>query len=279
MRFYLVASLFVLGNLLGCDRGTASHGPGTQPAASATPSTPRTLTVFAAASLTESFREIGKQFESANPGVTVVFSFGGSQQLRAQLEQGAPADVFASANTKEMDAALNTSTVVKDTNRVFAQNRLVVIYPKDNPAKLATLANLANPNVKIDVADPAVPAGHYTMTMLDALAADSRFGAGFKKNFLANIVSREENVKAVVTKVRLGEVDAGIVYVTDAGGEAAKELGKLEIPARFNPIAEYPIAVTTKAKHPDLAKQFTDFVLSAERQKTLAKHGFVPGKP
>jgi len=262
---YLKALLFVFLplNFAGCGK-TASPPPQT------------TLTVFAAASLTESFTDIGKQFESANPQVNVAFNFAGSQQLRSQIEAGAAADVFASANEKEMATAEGESLVKADTIHDFAHNRLVVIFPKDNPAKIASLNNLGKPGIKIDLADPSVPVGKYSLAMLDKIAADPAFGANYKTQFLANIVSREENVKAVLSKIRLGEADAGVVYVTDVTPDAAQQVGTLDVPGTFNQIAKYPIAVLTHAPQPDLAAKFEDFVLSDSGQQILHHYNFLP---
>jgi molybdate transport system substrate-binding protein len=237
---------------------------------------PKTLTVFAAASLTESFGDMGKQFEAAHPGVKVVVNFAGSQQLRAQLEQGARADVFASANTQEMSAAINASLVVFGVERTFVRNRLVVISPKSNPGKIAALADLARPGLKLDVADPSVPVGQYTLDMLGKMSQDATFGAAFKDKVVANVVSREDNVKSVVAKVRLGEADAGVVYATDVTPDAAKELTTLDVPDKFNVIATYPIAPLKDAAEPELANQFVDWVLSSKGQQVLAKYGFIP---
>jgi len=238
---------------------------------------PKTLTVFAAASLTESFTEIGKQFEADNPGVKVVFNFAGSQQLRAQLEQGAKADVFASANTKEMTTAIiSDSLVVSGTQHTFVTNRLAVILPKSNPGKIASLADLARPSLKLDLADPSVPVGQYALDMLAKMSQDASFGATFKDKVVANVVSRENNVKSVVAKVRLGEADAGVVYATDITPDAAKELTTLEVPDRFNVIAVYRIAPLKNAVEPKLASQFVDWVLSSKGQQVFAKYGFIP---
>lgn len=240
----------------------------------APPASPiRSLNVFAAASLTESFGNLGRRFEAQHPGTRVVFNFAGSQQLREQLANGAPADVFASANRKEMKAA--ASFVDGATVRTFARNTLIVIYPKDNPAKISVLADLARAGIKLDVADRAVPVGKYTVQMLDAAAKDPAFGPDFNTRVLANVVSREDNVKSVVTKVRLGEADAGVVYATDVTGDAARDVGVLPIPAAFNQTAEYPIAVAAHAVQPELARQFEDYVLSAEGQDVLKDHGFI----
>jgi molybdate transport system substrate-binding protein len=234
----------------------------------------RTLIVFAAASLTEAFDDLAQQFEAANPGVKVVANYAGSQQLSAQLTQGAPADVFASANAKEMQTAIKGSAVVSGTQKTFARNRLTVIFPKDNPAKISALADLAKPGLKIDVADKSVPVGQYTLDMLAKMSKDPAYGANFQADVLKNVVSNETDVKAVVSKVGLGEADAGVVYTTDAGS-ARDKLGSLAVPDQFNQIATYPIAPVAKAPQPDLAQKFVDFVLSPAGQATLARYGFI----
>jgi molybdate transport system substrate-binding protein len=250
-------------------------GCGKEPATVGNP--PRTtISVFAAASLTESFTEIGKRFESANPDACVEFNFAGSQQLRAQIESGAQADVFASANEKEMDTAKGESLVKAETVHDFARNRLIVIYPKNNPAKIGGLNDLGNPGIKIDVADASVPVGKYTLQMVDQLAGDAAFGAEFKKHFLANVVSREENVKSVLTKVRLGDADAGVVYVTDMTPEAAQDVASMDVPDLFNQIARYPIAIVARSPHGDLAAKFEEFVLSKDGQDILRGFNFLP---
>ncbi len=259
----------------------STAAPADAPAATAVPPTAapvqRTLTVFAAASLTESFTEMGKQFEAAYPGAKVVFNFAGSQQLRAQLEQGAPADVFASANTKEMNAAIASSLIVSGTQKTFVRNRLVVIFPKDNPARIETLADLARPGLKLVVADKAVPVGQYTVDMLAKMSDDPAYGADFSDKVQANVASRENDVKAIVAKASLGEADAGVVYSTDASA-AADKLGSLAIPDQFNQLATYPIAALAKAPLPDLAQQFVDLVLSDAGQQLMEKYGFIPAK-
>lgn len=235
------------------------------------------LIVFAAASLTESFKELGQQFEAAHPGAKVVFNFAGSQQLRAQLEQGAPADVFASANTKEMNGAIQSSLIVSGTQQAFARNRLIVIYPKDNPGQVETLADLAKPGLKLVVADKAVPVGQYTLDMLAKMSKDPAYGPHFADQVQKNVVSLEQDVKAVVAKVRLGEADAGVVYATDASA-AGGDVTALQIPDQFNQLATYPIAALTKAPQADLAQQFIDLVLSDQGQQVLQKFGFLPPK-
>lgn len=236
----------------------------------------RTLTVMAAASLTESFTELGKTFEAQNPGVTVVFNFAGSQQLAQQLDQGAESDVFASASKKYMDAAITSKRVIQNDAKTFVTNRLVIIFPKDNPAGLAGLIDLAKPGLKLDLVDKSAPVGQYSLDFLDKAAKDAaNYGAGFKDAALANVVSYETDVKAVVAKVALGEADAGIVYVTDYNAQADK-LGKLDIPDALSSIATYPIAAISDSKNPDLAQAFVDLVLSPAGQEVMARYGFIP---
>ncbi|MBK8824913.1 MAG: molybdate ABC transporter substrate-binding protein [Anaerolineales bacterium] len=235
---------------------------------------PQTLTVFAAASLTDAFIEIGAAFDAANPGVTTTFNFGGSQTLRTQIEEGAPVDVFASANAKEMDTLVTDNFVTADIAQVFLTNKLVVILPADNPAALEKLEDLANPGIKLVLAAEEVPVGKYSRQAFDLM--DASFGTGFKDKVLANVVSNEDNVKQVVAKVQLGEADAGIVYTSDA--IAAPDLKTIEIPADLNVIAKYPIAPLVNSENTELAAQFIEYVLSAEGQSVLAKWGFAPIK-
>ena len=235
------------------------------------------LTIFAAASLTESFKELGKGLEEKHPGLSVTFNFGASNTLRTQLEQGAKADVFVSANTKEMDTAVKSGLTTAEASRTFARNRLVVLIPKTNRVKLETLKDLAKPGIKLVIANKAVPVGKYALEMLEKLSGDPAYGDTFKETVMKNVVSEEESVKAVVAKVRLDQADAGIAYVSDIGA-AAKEVISIDIPAPFNPIATYPAAVLTKAAQPALAKEFVDLLLSQTGQDTLQKYGFMPAE-
>ena len=236
---------------------------------------PVTLTVFAAASLTDAFNEIKGEFEAAHPEVTVAYNFGGSNALAQQLGEGAPADVFASANKKQMDVAIDAGRVVTDTTQVFVRNRLVVIVPKDNPGKVETLQDLATPGLKIILAAKDVPVGQYALDFLDKAVQDATFGATFKDTVLANVVSYEDNVRSVLTKIALGEGDAGIVYTSDVGGDAVQDVITLEIPDALNTIATYPIGAVKDSAHPDAAQAFIDFVLSADGQAILERYGFL----
>lgn len=238
------------------------------------PATEQKLTVFAAASLTDAFNEIGAQFKQQNPGVTFEFNYAGSQQLRTQLEQGAVADVFAAANTREMNGAIQAALVVSGTQQTFVRNRLTVIVPKDNPGDIKELKDLAKPGLKIVLAAAGVPVGGYSLSALDKMNAD--FGAIFSQTVLSNVVSYEDNVKQVVAKIQLGEGDAGIVYTSDVTPQVAAQLIELDIPDKYNVLATYPIAVLKSAPQADLAARFVDYVLSPEGQAILKKWGFIP---
>lgn len=231
------------------------------------------VTVMAAASLSESFKEIGVLYEAKHGKAS--FSFGASNTMRAQMEQGARADVFASANRKEMDAAVKAGLVDAASVKIFVRNKLAILVPKGNPGAVKSPNDLAKPGLKIVVAAEAVPVGKYTLEMLEKLGADPARGATFKDRVLANVVSREENVKSVVTKVRLGEADAGIAYVSDISGDAQKELALIEVPDESNVIAEYPLAPLVKTLNADGAAAFIKIVLSDEGQAILAKRGFI----
>jgi molybdate transport system substrate-binding protein len=215
--------------------------------------------VFAAASLTGAFTELGRQYAAANGGDKVTFNFAGSQALATQIRQGAPADVFASADLANMDE-------VKDlvaTPQNFASNLLAIVVEKGNPKGVKALDDLADPGLKVVLAAEEVPAGRYAKQLLD------KAGVGVTP------VSQEDNVKAVVTKVSLGEADAGIVYATDvtAGGDKVEGV---DIPDDQNVSATYPISTVKASKAQDKAQAFVDLVLSADGQQVLKEYGFLP---
>ncbi|MCG3142312.1 MAG: Molybdate-binding protein ModA [Anaerolineae bacterium] len=268
---FVIAVLGILGlNACAAPAPTAAPPTAAPPAlASDTP-----LTVYAAASLTTAFKEIAAEFEKANPGSQVEFNFAGSQDLVAQISNGARADVFASADLKNMDA-LQKQALVGGTPQVFARNKLVVIVPQDNKAGIQTLQDLSKPGVKLVVADKTVPVGNYTLQALDKLSADATYGAGFRDAVLKNVVSQENNVKAVLSKVSLGEADAGVVYSTDAQTAVGKVL-TLEIPESFNVLALYPIATVKAAPNAALAEKWIEYILSPQGQAILLKYGFIP---
>ena len=238
--------------------------------------TSQSLIVFAASSLTDAFGELATGFEQANPGVDVIFNFAGSSTLVTQLSNGAPADIFASANTAQMTNALNDGRIATNpTPRTFVKNRLVLIVPADNPANIQSLRDVANPGVKLVLAASAVPVRDYTNAMLDKLAADPGFGNAYRTAFLANVVSEEDNVRQVTAKVALGEADAGFVYRSDVTPDIASQVITLPIPDAINTLATYPIAVTNDSANPELAQKFIDYVLSDAGQDILVKWNFI----
>jgi molybdate transport system substrate-binding protein len=224
------------------------------------------LTVSAASSLTDAFTEIGKAFETANPGTTVTFNFGPSDGLAGQIDEGAPVDVFASASSTWMDSVQDDGPGVTD-RADFARNRLAIIVPVDNPAGIENLDDLTEDHVQLVLAAEGVPAGDYAREIFQR--------AGISEAALANVVSNEEDVKAVITKVMSGEADAGIGYVTDVTPDVPDQVMLIPIPDEVNVIATYPIAVVNGTQEADLAQGFVDYVLG-NGQQTLAGYGFLP---
>lgn len=240
-----------------------------------TPPVEGEIVVFAAASLTDAFEDIADAFEAEHPGTYVTLNFGGSPALRTQIQEGASADIYAPADIANMEQALQGDLVV-DTGRAFARNRLGVIVPADNPAGITAIEDLGNEGVQLVLAASDVPVGRYARESIEKMQADGSFGEDFVRRVTRNIVSEEPNVKAVVTKVQLGEADAGIVYVTDVTADIAKDVSLIVIPDNFNAIAEYPIAVTTSAENTAGAEAFIEFVLTEKGQAILEQNGFQP---
>jgi molybdate transport system substrate-binding protein len=249
-RIRLAAVLAATALGLAACGGGGSGGSGGQ--------SPAEIKVFAAASLTAAFTELGRRYTAAQ-GTKVTFNFAGSQALATQIGQGAPADVFASAD-------LDNMAKVKDlvgTPQSFASNRLAIVVEQGNPKGIRTLDDLAGGDVKVVLAAGEVPAGRYAKQVLDR--------AGVK----VTPVSQEDNVKAVVAKVSLGEADAGIVYVTDVAAGGARVEG-VDIPREQNVVATYPIATVKAGKAQDAAQAFMDLVLSGQGQEVLHRYGFLP---
>lgn len=239
-------------------------------AATAQVASAETVRVFAPASLVEAFRDVAALYEQQHAGDAIELNFAGSQVLRTQIEQGAPADVFASADLAHADALKAAGLLGPDD--VFARNRLVVVVPAGSP-RVKGLKDVARPGVKVLVAGPSVPVGRYTTQALAKLGAAGLYGDDFQARVQANVVSQETNVRAVLSKVALGEADAGFVYVTDAT-TAAQRVQVIDIPERYNVVAEYPIGVVTKSAAALQAKAFVDLVLGPEGQAILRKYGF-----
>ena len=239
---------------------------------------PTTLRVFAAASLSDAFGEIKSQFEKAHPGIVVQLNLAGSQQLALQLEQGGAADVFASADVRWMDHVRERSLLEGDAVD-FARNRLIVIVPRTNPARIGRLQDLARRGTKLVIGAEAVPVGRYSREMLVKLSRTEGFDPDFARRTLANVVSEEENVKSVVGKVQLGEADAGIVYGSDVSPSLGRYVRTFEIPDSANVLATYPIAVTRNSRLPEASREFVALVLSPAGQKALQQRGLIPIHP
>jgi molybdate transport system substrate-binding protein len=253
-RFLLLVSTVLL-TACGGSGGTASSSPSSA-------SLNGFIHVFAAASLTASFNALGISFHQANPGVGVDFNYAGTPTLVTQIEQGAPADVFASADTTNMDK-LTADGFAAGTSKVFARNQLEIVVAPGNPKGITGLADLARPGVIYISEAPAVPAGKYSLQAL--------VSAGVK----VTPKSLETSVTAVMSKIELGEADAGIVYTTDVKAAGSKVQG-VEIPAANNVIATYPVVTVKGTKSPDIANAFINYVLSSTGQTTLETFGFLP---
>jgi len=226
----------------------------------------RTLNVFAAASLKEAFTQISRDYESAHPGLTIRLSFAGSQTLAAQINQGAPADVFASAAERNLDDI----QFDKGSHRLFVKNKLEIAVRLGLPGvrSVRDLSRVRN----LVVADPAVPVGSYTDAFFNRAAG--AYGSAWLAKIRAHIVSREQDVKAVLAKVELGEADAGIVYVSDAATAKGKVVA-VPIPESQNQMVSYPVAIPSESKNKDDAKHFIKFLLSGESQRIFEHTGFV----
>lgn len=229
----------------------------------------RELTIFAAAQLTDVFKELEQIFEQKN-GAEVTINFAGSQVARTQIEQGAPADIFASADLSHMKALQEKNLVGEE--RLFSHNTLIVILPTTNPARLQSLEDLAEKQYRLIVGGENVPIGRYTRQFLEQ--ANGKLGVDFKEKVLSNVVSLETNTRQVAGKITLGEGDAGVVYVTDISPSIENKLRTIEIPSDINVISENVLAITSNAREPELAQQWIDFVLSAEGQEIMAKYKF-----
>lgn len=226
------------------------------------------LSVFAASSLTEAFGDLERGFEASHPSVDVNLTYAGSQVLRLQIEQGASADVFASANESHMQALVDGGHIEK--SRVFAHNELVVIVPPNNPAGIDAFADLSKAS-RIVVGTDNVPVGIYTRQVLER--AGRELGESFVSQVEGHIVSEENNVRLVRAKVEMGEADAAIVYRTDAA--SSDRVRVVPIPDALNVRASYPIGKMTRAAHSPEAQQFVDYVLSEAGRRVLREHGFV----
>lgn len=252
----LAAALLV--PLTACGNDDSKKDTGSAKATDSATGAPKAdLTVLAAASLTDVFKTAGAAYEKKNPGTKITFSFAGSQELVSQVKQGAPADALVTADTKSMDSVKADT----GTPAVIAKNRLVIATVEGNPHKVDELKDLADTKLKVVLAAPEVPAGKYSKKILDA------------QKITVKPVSQEPNVRAVLSKVELGEADAGLVYETDAE-TAPDKVDAVEIPDGQNAIAEYPAAALKQSKNAEAAAAFVAWLSTPEAQKILQDAGF-----
>jgi molybdate transport system substrate-binding protein len=262
-RFALTAVALAALAVAGCSSSTSSPASGSTSSAAPATSSPAaqtgTITVFAAASLKGTFTQLGKQFETANPGDTVKFSFGASSALAEQINSGAPADVFASAAPKNMDQVVTPGNASNPQD--FAKNTAEVAVPPSNPAKVTSVNDLAKSSVKTALCQPQVPCGTVAAQVF--------------KNAKITVkpVTLQPDVKSVLTQVELGNVDAGVVYVTDVMAAGSKVKG-VTIPADLNASTLYPIATLTHSKEQSIAQAFVAYVLSPTGEQVLKAAGF-----
>lgn len=220
------------------------------------------LLVSAGSSLTEAFHDIERAFEADHPGVDVVLNLSGSPALREQILEGAPADVYASADLPNMQQVVEAGAVMGEA-RIFARNRLQIAVPSGNPAGITGLADFSNPQLLIGLCAEGVPCGDFARRALAAAGVTPA------------VDTNEIDVRALLAKIAAGELDAGITYVTDVASTDGAVQG-IDIPEPYNVVADYPIATLANAPHRQTAAAFVDFVLSAEGQAILAAHGFAP---
>ena len=266
----LLAAVLLAAGLGAALPGCGSGGSGGRDA----------VIVFAAASLSEAFRELAGAFEAAHPGVSVELNLDGSQRLRSQLEFGAGADVFVSADLAQMQRA-SAAGLVSGNPAAFASSPLAVVWRTGPGVEMAPgLSGLAGPGVRLAVAHPGVPAGAYARQLLDNLSADGRYGPEFAQRAAANIVSEETNVRNVEQKVVLGQADAGIVYRAMAQKSAAAgQVTAVPVPEDLNVRAHYYAAALQDAPRPALAAQFVAFLNSEPAQRIMQQHGFEAPAP
>jgi molybdate transport system substrate-binding protein len=255
----------------GTAPATAAASPASSPAGS--PAAAGALQVYAAASLKNALAKVADVYQAANPGTTLTVSTDSSSALETKIEQGAPADVFLSADTsnpkKLVDAGLASGSV-----EPFAGNLLTIIVPKGNPAGIQSPKDLAKPGIKVIAAGDTVPITKYATQLVGNLAKESGYPADFAASYANNVASKEDNVSGIVTKIGLGEGDAGIVYVTDA--KSSDKVDTVDVPADANVPATYGGVVVKASQNQDAAKAFLDWLASGAGQQVLATFGFLP---
>jgi len=236
---------------------------------------PKELTVFCGAGLTGAFQEIGQIYENMS-GIQVNFNFDGVPALRAQIEQGAYADVLVSANLKHMNALKAEGYIDNNTVKIFARNKISVIVPNNNPANITSLIDLARPGINLLIGTKELPAGDYARQVLDKLVSDPEYGLAYKDKVMANVVSEETTVNRIVSKVALGEADAGFAFVSDVSPQMVGKVTKILISDKNNVVGDFPIGVLKQSKYSKQSQDFIELVMSAQGQSKLNKYRFIP---
>jgi molybdate transport system substrate-binding protein len=232
------------------------------------------LTVLAAASLTDAFNELQQMLKADNPQLDIRISYAASSQLRTQIQNGVPFDIFASADTIQMQPVATRGLVGQPQE--FVRNELVVIVPRANPARIESFRDIDRPGLRFVTTAPQVPIGNFTRQALEKASRDPAYGAGFGAAALRNVVSEEDNVRQVLNKVQLGEADLGIVYRSDVTPRSAQDVTVIDIPAQFNVIASYPIAIAQRPENPVAAEAWCQLVFSERGQAVFRKFNFTP---
>ncbi|WP_440949349.1 molybdate ABC transporter substrate-binding protein [Methanosphaerula subterraneus] len=297
-RMWVVActAVLILSILLVCGCVTTQTPPSDQSTASttahqvtSTASTPvaaanttakagtHDLTVYAAASLMDASKTLGTAFEQSHPGVSVKFNLAGTQTLRSQVENGANADVFLSAGTAHMKALKGEGYMNNTSVTNFTVNYLTVAMPSNNPGNINTLQDLETPGKKIVMGTPDVPVGTATRTLLGKLTNDTTYGQDYQTKVMSNVISYETEVTSIVSKVMLGEADAGFVYTSSLTGDQASQMKFLTIPDKYNDKTVYQSGVLKNSTQADDAGAFVTFLSSADGQAILKQYGFVQG--
>jgi molybdate transport system substrate-binding protein len=257
---HLIVAAMIACLFNGCERSPSAE-------------TPKELRVLAAASLTDAFKELAADFEQAEPGTRLTFSFAGSNQLRTQLEQGSPGDVFVSADRSQMEAAIKSGVARAETVTPFIANELAILVPKNNPTSISGLSDLGARPMKVVIADGSVPVGRLTQRLIEQAANDPSLGQAFTTRLEAAIVSREQNAASLTTKVALGEADAALGYASEAFNASATKLACISLPEHLRQRTEYVAAVTSHAAAPSHAEAFISFLRTPRAQAVLGSRG------
>ncbi len=236
------------------------------------PST-KEISVFCAAGLTGAFSELGQIYENGS-NVSVVFNFDGAQVLRAQIENGAYADVFVSGSNKHMEELTAEGFMDNDSVSTFARNWQAIIVPKNNPANILNLSDLARPGIKIVMGTKDLPITDITRQILDKISRDPAYGPQYKESVLANKISEETNINFIVSKVALGEADAAFAHKSEISSKYAEKVILIDIPERYNVKSDYTIGVVDRSRFPDLARGFIELVKSSQGRAVLERYGF-----